>query len=128
MEVQKGGFSMDGERIFGIILMTFVNLMCAGIFYGIGVWAQKRKDPMHFYSGTTVDPRTISDVPAYNRENARLWKQYSIPFWICAACAFGSIWVEVLMKISVALLVVGCTLGGIWLILKYNRILKAYKI
>ena len=128
MEVLKGGFSMDGEQIFSIILMTFVNLLCAGIFYGIGVWAQKRKDPMHFYSGTTVDPRTISDVPAYNRENAKLWKQYSIPFWFCAAFAFGSIWMEILMKISVALLIVGCTLGGIWLILKYNRILKAYKI
>ena len=128
MEVQKGGFSMDGERIFGIILMTFVNLLCAGIFYGIGVWAQKRKDPMHFYSGTTVDPRTISDVPAYNRENARLWKHYSIPFWFCAACSFGSIWAHVLMKVSVALLVFGCTLGSGWLVLRYQRILKAYKI
>ena len=128
MTVQKGGFFMDGERIFGIILMTFVNLMCAGIFYGIGVWAQKRKDPMHFYSGTTVDPKTISDVPAYNRENARLWKQYSIPFWLSAGCAFGSIWVDVLMKVSIALLVFGCTLGGGWLVRRYQRILKTYKI
>ena len=119
---------MEGERIFGVILMTFVNLMCAGIFYGIGVWAQKRKDPMHFYSGTTVDPKTISDVPAYNRENSRLWKQYSIPFWLCAGCAFGSIWVEGLMTVSIVLLVLGCTVGIGWLVLKYNRILKAYKI
>ena len=119
---------MEGERIFGIILMTFVNLMCAGIFYGIGVWAQKRKDPMHFYSGTTVDPKTISDVPAYNRDNARLWKQYSIPFWLGALCAFGSIWVEVLMKISIALLVVGCTLGSGWLVWKYSKIHSKYRI
>ena len=34
---------MDGEKLFGIILMTFVNLMCAGVFYSIGTWAQKRK-------------------------------------------------------------------------------------
>lgn len=119
---------MDGERIFGIVLMTFVNLMCAGIFYGIGVWAQKRKDPMHFNSGTTVDPKTISDVPAYNRENARLWKQYSLPFWLCAGCAFGSIWAEDLMKVSITLLVFGCTLGGGWLVWRYQRILKIYKI
>ena len=128
MTVQKGGFFMDGERIFGIILMTFVNLMCAGIFYGIGVWAQKREDPMHFYSGTTVDPTTISDVPAYNRENARLWKQYSVPFWLSAGCAFGSIWADVLMKVSITLLNVGCTLGIGWLVWRYQRILKAYKI
>ena len=119
---------MNGERIFSIILMTCVNLLCAGIFYGIGAWAQSRKDPMHFYSGTTVDPKTISDVPAYNRENARLWKRYSIPFWLCAVCAFGSIWVEVLMKISIALLVVGCTLGSGWLVWKYSKIHSKYRI
>ena len=119
---------MDGEQIFGIVLMTFVNLMCAGIFLGIGIWAQHRKDPMHFYSGSTVDPRTISDVPAYNQENARLWKRYSVPFWLCAACSFGSIWVEVLMKISIALLVVGCTLGSGWLVWKYHKILKKYRV
>ena len=119
---------MNGERIFSIILMTCVNLLCAGIFYGIGAWAQSRKDPMHFYSGTTVDPKTISDVPAYNRENARLWKRYSIPFWLCALCAFGSIWVEVLMKISIALLVVGCTLGSGWLVWKYSKIHSKYRI
>ena len=119
---------MNGEQIFGIILITFVNLLCAGIFYGIGMWAQKRKDPMHFYSGTTVDPRTISDVAAYNRENARMWKTYSVPFWFCSVCSVASIWVESLMKVSITVLVLSCTLGGGWLILKYHKILKAYKI
>ena len=119
---------MDGEKLFGIILMIFINLMCAGIFFGIGVWAQKRKDPAHFNSGTTVDPKTISDIPAYNRENARLWKQYSIPFWLCAACAFASIWAEVLMTVSIIILVLACTVGIGWLVWRYQRILKTYKI
>ena len=119
---------MDGERIFGIILMTFINLMCAGIFYGIGVWAQKRKDPMHFYSGTTVDPKTISDVPSYNLENSKMWKAFSIPFWLCAGCALGSIWAESLMTVSIVFLCVGCTVGIGWLICKYHKILKKYKI
>ena len=119
---------MDGERIFGIILMTFVNLLCAGIFYGIGVWAKKRKDPMHFYSGTTVDPKAISDIPAYNQENAKLWKSYSAPFFLCAACAFGSIWVKVLMTVSISVLVLACTAGGCWLVWKYSKILSTYKV
>ena len=118
---------MDGERIFGIILMTFVNLLCAGIFYGIGFWAQKRSDPMHFYTGTTVDPKTISDIPAYNRENAKMWKAFSIPFWLCAGCALGSIWFDVLMIVSIVLLALGCTVGIGWLICKYHKILKKYK-
>ena len=119
---------MDGERIFGIILMTFLNLMCAGIFYGIGVWAHKRKDPMHFYTGTTVDPRTISDIPAYNRENEKLWKTYSVPFFLCAACAFGSIWIEGLMTVSIVLLVLACTVGIGWLVWKYSKIHKKYQV
>ena len=119
---------MDGEQIFGIILMTFVNLMCAGVFYGIGVWAQKRKDPMHFYSGTTLDPKTISDIPAYNHENAKLWKTYSVPFWLCAMCSLASMWVEPLMTVSIVVLVLGCTLGGGWLVWKYHRILKKYQV
>ena len=119
---------MDGERIFSIILMTFVNLLCAGIFYGIGVWARKRKDPMHFYSGSTVDPKTISDIPAYNRANEKLWKTYSIPFWSCAIFALGSIWVDMLMTVSISVLVLACTVGGVWLVLKYNKIHSTYKI
>ena len=119
---------MEGERIFGIILMTFVNLMCAGIFYGIGVWAQKRKDPTHFYSGTTVDPKTISDVPAYNRENAKMWKTFSVPFWLSAGCALCSIWAKTLMTVCIAFLCFGCTVGIGWLICKYHKILKKYKI
>ena len=119
---------MDGERIFGIILMTFINLMCAGIFYGIGVWAKKRKDPMHFYAGSTVDPKTISDIPAYNRENAKLWKVFSVPFWFCAGCAFASIWLDVLMTAAIIVLVLGCTVGIGWLITRYHKILKSYKV
>ena len=119
---------MDGERIFGIILMTFVNLLCAGIFYGIGVWAQKRKDPMHFYTGTTVDPKTISDVSSYNLENSKMWKTFSVPFWLCTGCTLGSIWAESLMTVSIVLLCFGCTVGIGWLISKYHKILRKYKI
>ena len=119
---------MDAEAILGAIVLILCGFGCGSLFFWVGSWAQKRKDPMHFYSGTTVDPKTISDVPAYNHDNARLWKQYSIPFWLCALCAFGSIWVEVLMKISIALLVVGCTLGSGWLVWKYSKIHAAYKI
>ena len=119
---------MDGEKIFLVILMTFINLFCAGIFCAIGIWASSRKDPMHFYSGTTIDPRTISDIPAYNRECAKLWKNYSAPFFICAACAFASIWADMLMTISIVVLVLASTVGIGWLIWKYSKILRTYQI
>ena len=78
---------MDRERIAGIIIMTFVSILCGVMFYGIGIWAMKRKNPMHFYSGTSIDPGTISDIPAYNAENAKLWKQYSVPYFLSGILA-----------------------------------------
>ncbi|MBR3973066.1 MAG: hypothetical protein IKJ99_03830 [Oscillospiraceae bacterium] len=108
--------------------MTFCSLLCAIIFYGIGVWARKRKDPMHFYSGVAVDPKIISDIPAYNRENARMWKAFSVPFWLCALCSILTFWDRRFSTVSIALLVVGCTVGSGWLIAKYHRILKKYTL
>lgn len=117
---------MNGDTIFGMIIITFCSLLCAGIFYGIGIWAARRKDPMHFYSGTSVDPRTISDIPAYNRANAKMWKIFSIPFLLCGLCSILSLFIPWCSTVSIALLVAGCTLGIGWLVSKYHRILKKY--
>ena len=119
---------MNSENIFGIIIMIFCNLLCAGSFYAIGIWAAKRKDPMHFYSGTTVDPATISDIPAYNQENAKMWKQYSVPFFLAAAFSAAGFWNSCFQTVGLILLIIGSTLGIGWLVRKYHRILKAYQI
>ena len=119
---------MNGENIFGVIIMVLSNLICAGSFYGIGVWASKRKAPMHFYSGSKVDPRTISDIPAYNRENAAMWKQFSVPFFLAAACSIAGLWEKRLGTIGIILLVAGSTAGIGWLVIRYNRILKKYQV
>ena len=119
---------MNTENIFGTIIMVLCNLICAGSFYGIGMWAAKRKDPMHFYSGTKVDPRTISDIPAYNQENAKMWKQFSIPFFLAAICSVVGLWERLSETISIILLIGGCTIGIGWLMVRYNRILKKYQV
>lgn len=119
---------MDGERIAEIVIMCIVNLLCAVTFYGIGVWAQKRKDPMHFYSGTRVDPMTISDVRAYNQENGTMWKQYSIPYWLSVILAIGSIWFKAFSMVPVFLLVINSTAGVGWLVWRFSQISKKYTI
>ena len=119
---------MDGESIFGAIIMVLSNLICAGSFYGIGIWASKRKEPMHFYSGTKVDPRTISDIPAYNRENAAMWKLFSIPFFLAAACAVAGLWEKRLAILGIIILVASSTAGIGWLLVRYNRILRKYQV
>ena len=125
---REGGCFMNNDTIFGMIIITLCSLLCAAIFYGIGVWAAKREDPMHFYSGTTVDPRSLSDVSAYNLANAKMWKTFSVPFWLCALCSILCFWDKRFSTVSIALLVAGCTVGIVWLVRKYHRIFKEYSI
>ena len=119
---------MDGEMVQGSIIMTVCAFLCAVIFFWIGLWAQCRKDPMHFYSGTTVDPKTVTDIPAYNMENAKMWKQFSIPFWISGFAGVASLFIPVLFGLSTVLLLVGCTVGIGWLLWKYCTIENKYII
>ena len=117
---------MNAGKILGAIVMILCVFGCGALFFGIGVWAAKRKDPMHFYSGTTVDPRTISNVPAYNRENGRMWKQFSVPFWMCGVLAIGSLWADWCTLAYTILIFAGSVIGGVWLVARYNRICKKY--
>jgi hypothetical protein len=77
---------------------------------------------MWFWSGSEVDPKTITDVKQYNRENARMWKLYSL--WYFAAGAIA-IWDALL---AVVPLVLSCTVGMVILVATYNRIHEKHKV
>ena len=106
----------------GIIIWSITVFGCALLFLGIGLYAEGRDKPMWFYAGTTVDESKISDVKAYNRENARMWKLYSLWFFASGAIYFFN------APIAVLILVLGCTLGIGILIGQFTRIEKKYKI
>ncbi len=113
---------MNGESIFGSIIMLMCSLICSGAFVGISVWARKRKDPMHFYSGVQVDPKTVSDIPAYNLANARMWLVFSVPFTLSAIASIVSFFVDWAAIVCVLLLFGGCIIGIPLLLLRYRRI------
>lgn len=102
------------------IIWYIIVLGCAGLFYGIGVYAQQKDTPMHFWSGTKVAVDRITDVQAYNRENGIMWKCYSLWYW---AAGFAMAWNAIT---AITLLMAGGTLGIILLILAYRRIEKKY--
>ena len=119
---------MNGENILGAIIMISCGFGCGGLFYWMGKWASTRKDPMHFWTGSTVDPKSITDIPAYNYANARMWKMYSVPYWISAifgVLTFCDIRFLLLSEISIGL---ACTGGICWLIHSYKKIEKRYKM
>ena len=77
---------MDKSDIAGLVILIVCCWGSGAVFYGIGRWAAGRKTPMHFWAGSEVDPKTVSDIPAYNRENGRMWKQYSLSFFLAGGC------------------------------------------
>ena len=105
------------ERYLFILIMA----PCAALFTGIGIYAMRRKKPMHFYAGSEVKPWQIRDIPAYNRANGWMWIGYSLGFW--ASAILG------LINVPAAgiLVMVVCVLGIPGLVITYNRIYKKYK-
>ena len=103
------------------ILWIIVTLPCSVSFTALGIYAWTRKKPMWFWSGSTVREYEITDVPAYNRANGRMWLAYSTVFWLSLILG--------IVNVSVAgiVLAVGC-LGGIpVLVFVYGKIYNKYR-
>lgn len=108
---------MEGAIPFAIIVW-----ICALAFISIGIYALKRKTPMHFWSGTTVKPEEISDIKAYNKANGIMWILYSFTFIL------GGI-LSLLFNTNIGgiIVAISSTLGSIILMLVYRRIYQKYK-
>ena len=98
-----------------------VMIPLAALFTGLGIFAWRRKKPMWFWSGSEVDERELTDVPAYNRANGIMWLAFSGVFWLCAILGFFNV------SAAGAAVAVG-TIGGIpVLVLVYRHIYNKYK-
>ena len=115
---------MTGEAFAGTVIMIVCCWGSAALFFGIGLWAGRRKTPMHFWAGSEIDPKTVSDIPAYNHANAVMLKIYSIPFWL--AGALGLIQARWCAIASLILLALACCPGLPLLIRQYRRIEGKY--
>ncbi len=105
-----------------LIVWLVVMIPLSAFFTGLGIFAWKRKKPMWFWSGSTVEDWEITDIPAYNRANGIMWLCYSAVFWVSAFLG--------ILNLSIAgpVLAAGC-LGGIpVLVIAYSKICKKYKI
>lgn len=106
----------------GKIIMCIISLMCAFMFFSIGIYAKKINKPMGFWSGLQIDGSKIIDIKKYNNANGNMWQFYSLFYFVSAISAiFYPI-------ISVILLIINCTLGLVFLIVFYNKICKKYMI
>lgn len=106
---------------FDNIIFAAVCWLCSLVFGAIALWAFKRKDPMHFWSGSTVKPEEIADIPSYNRANGIMWAIYTACMVVTGILSIFSI------KTGVILLVIICVPGMVVLIVAYNRIYIKYR-
>lgn len=105
-----------------LIVWYITTFGCGLLFYGIGVFAKKREKPMWFWSGTEVHSYEITDVEKYNKENAIMWKKYSLWFFVSGITyIFNSV-------AGLVLFVSGFTIGLALLIFEYKKIYKRYSI
>lgn len=114
-----------GEN-FGAILLTVCCLAAGAAFFGIGVYAGRKKGPMNFWTGEQIAPESVTDIPAYNRQNAVMWKWYSLSYFLTGLCALLSIWSRGWNYICLGVLVLGCCGGMIAVICRYRNIRRKY--
>ena len=119
---------MTGEQILGVIMILGVCFGCGAMIYGISLWAEKSKKPFGFWTFKEVKSESISDVSAYNRENGKMWKIYSIPYFLAGFCGIGGIWFLWLHAVAGILMILACTLGIGWLVWYYKRIFRKYSL
>ena len=121
--------SMNGDAILGSIVLILCGFGCGSLFSVIGSWAKGRKDPMPFWTGSVIDPKTISDIPAYNSKVSRMWKHYAVPYWLTGWCGFVGFLNYRLAALAGCLSIgLASTIGILWLIWAYKRIEKQYKV
>ena len=114
-----------GEFIETIILTAFC-FAGGAVFFGIGVYAGRKKGPMNFWAGEQIAPESVTDIPAYNRQNALMWKWYSLSYFLTGLCALLSIWSRGWNYICLGVLVLGCCGGMIAVICRYRNIRRKY--
>jgi hypothetical protein len=105
------------DDIIWLIIMAPVS----ALFTGIGIYAWKRKKPMWFWSGSTVEESEISDIAAYNRANGIMWLAFSLMMWISTILGVMN------MKAGGILLIAGCAVAVPVLPLVYGKIYRKYR-
>ncbi len=102
------------------IILLICCWVCAGFFFGIGIYVQRQQEPAHFWSGAKILPESVTDIPAYNRAQGAMWKVFSLPWWIAGAVASRS------LPAAAVTMGIACVLGIPLLILAHEKIEKRY--
>ena len=102
------------------VVWLVIMVPCSMLLTGIGIWAWRRKEPMWFWSGSTVKAEELSDVKGYNRANGIMWIAYSLVLWACTAIGLWNV------KAAGILLVILCPVGAVIMAAAWHGIREKY--
>ena len=117
---------MSGEQIVSTVIMFCCCLGCGFLFLLIGVRAGRSAKPVSFWAGIEVDAERVRHIAEYNKANARMWKFYSIPYFISGILAQLGFLYSTYMYVSLIVLLLAAIPGIPILILHYKKIEKKY--
>lgn len=92
------------------------------VSFAFSLWALKSTKPVHFWSGTSVDPSQIDDFKQYNQKNALMWGCHGA-LMLCVA-ALGLVNIQV----ATAMLIVLAIPGSVVLMWIYTQIRKWHSV
>ena len=92
------------------------------VSFAFSLWALKSTKPVHFWSGTSVDPSQIDDFKQYNQKNALMWGCHGA-LMLCVA-ALGLVNIQV----ATAMLIVLAIPGSVVLMWIYTQIRKRHSV
>ena len=101
-------------------IISFISyLLCAIPFWVIAKFGKDSKDPISFWTGDTSLKGKVKDIPAYNREMAKV---YTIYGWAYFAAAVGGA-IHPIAGVGIMLVDL---LGIMFVYRAYKRILSKY--
>ena len=107
-----------GQNIVFWVIIIFSSLP----ILGMGVYAFVKKDPVHFYSGTTVKADEIVNVKKYNKANGIMWLSYGL------GMLFFAYLVTILEEALGAVVFIGYIFIGLLLmVVAYKMIYRKYR-
>jgi len=116
------GWLMTASGDITLAVGLLATTLLIGIIISINtIYHYKRNTPMNFWTGSIISSEEITDIPAYNRANVKMWAIYLV----CLALASAIVFLNWIIGLSLFLVVL--IIGVIFMIKVYKRIYNKYK-
>ena len=103
------------------IIFAVCTMGCGVCIFWYGTWIKGLNKPVGFWSNKPFHPERVTDVPAYNRENGKLFQYFGVP-----PCLSGTSMLLSLDSAALGILLLWATIGIWWLIRSHKVIEKTY--